>query len=63
MRTGQEPSEDSPIPWPSAEFFLACRIPRDYEQGWAYRNSSAIGQPEIVRGPVQSRECGGGSGP
>ena len=63
MSTGQEPGQDGPIPWPGAEFFLAGRIPRDDEKGWADRDSSAIGQPEVIRGPVQSRECGGGSGP
>lgn len=63
MRTGQEPGQDGPIPWPCAEFFLAGRIPRDDEKGWAYRNSCAIGQPEIVRGPVQGRKCSWGSGP
>lgn len=63
MRTGQEPGQDGPVPWSCAEFILAGQIPRDDEKGGAYRNSGAIGQPEVVRGPVQSRECGGGSGP
>ncbi len=63
MCAGQQAREDGPVPWPGAELFLAGRIPRDDEKERAYGDGCAMGQPEIIRGPVQGRECGRGRGP
>ena len=57
MRAGQQACENGSVSWAYTELFFASRIPRDNEKGLADWDRCAIGQLEIVRSPVQSREC------